>query len=151
MLRDAKNDLFHLLNILESIGKIRKYTEDIDSPEQFIDQKDQMIYNASLTLLANIGESIWKLSEYSTETLSGLDLNAIRGMRNRIVHDYSGLNSYIIFEVTKSGLNDLKKTIEKHIKESILNHKFDEEEYQLSVVSPYYRHIDFQLIENKKS
>ncbi len=151
MLRDAKNDLFHLLNILESIGKIRKYTEDIDSPEQFIDQKDQMIYNASLTLLANIGESIWKLSEYSTETLSGLDLNAIRGMRNRIVHDYSGLNSYIIFEVTKSGLNDLKKTIEKHIKESILNHKFDEEEYQLSVVSPYYRHIDFKLMENKKS
>ena len=151
MLRDAKNDLFHLLNILESIGKIRKYTENIDSPEQFIDQKDQMIYNASLTLLANIGESIWKLSEYSTETLSGLDLNAIRGMRNRIVHDYSGLNSYIIFEVTKSGLNDLKKTIEKHIKESILNHKFDEEEYQLSVASPYYRHIDFKLMENKKS
>ena len=151
MLRDAKNDLFHLLNILESIGKIRKYTEDIDSPEQFIDQKDQMIYNASLTLLANIGESIWKLSEYSTETLSGLDLNAIRGMRNRIVHDYSGLNSYIIFEVTKSGLNDLKKTIEKHIKESILNHKFDEEEYQLSVASTYYRNIDFKLMENKKS
>lgn len=151
MLRDARNDLFHLLNILESIGKIRKYTDGIDSAEQFINQKDQMIYNASLTLLANIGESIGKLSDYSTETLSGLDLSAIRGMRNRIVHDYSGLDSYIIFEVAKSGLNDLQKTIEKHIKESILNHQFDEEEYELSVASPYYRHIDFKLMENKKS
>jgi uncharacterized protein with HEPN domain len=35
MLANIKNDLKYLLNILEYIGKIQKYTENVNSPEKF--------------------------------------------------------------------------------------------------------------------
>jgi len=143
MLSDSKNDLFHLLSVLESIGKLQKYTVDIHTPEEFIEANDQMIYNACLTLLANIGESVGKLSEYSNQYLKDLDLSAIRGMRNRIVHDYSGLDSYVVFKVTKNSLNAIKDKIDALIKASVDDKVFDIEEYELAKVSSYYKHVDF--------
>jgi uncharacterized protein with HEPN domain len=47
MLREKRNDLFHLLNLLEAIGKIKKYIEGIDSADDFVNDKDQLIYNAT--------------------------------------------------------------------------------------------------------
>jgi len=146
MLSDSNNDLFHLLGILESIGKIQKYTIEIHTPEEFIDSNDQMVYNACLTLLTNIGESIGKLSAYSNKELKNIEFDSIRGMRNRIVHDYSGLDSYIVFKVTKNNLNTIKKQIEDHIRNSINSKIFDFEEYELARVSPYYKHIQFNSI-----
>jgi len=143
MLSDSKNDLFHLLGVLESIGKIQKYTIDIKTPEEFIDANDQMIYNACLTLLANIGESIGKLSSYSSQHLKDLEINAIRGMRNRIVHDYSGLDTYVVYKVTKNDLNAIKDKIDDLINKSINDKMFDVEEYELAKASSYYKHVNF--------
>ena len=143
MLPDSKNDLFHLLGVLESIGKIQKYTIDIKTSEEFIDANDQMIYNACLTLLANIGESIGKLSSYSSQHLKDLEINAIRGMRNRIVHDYSGLDTYVVYKVTKNDLNAIKDKIDDLINKSINDKMFDVEEYELAKASSYYKHVNF--------
>jgi uncharacterized protein with HEPN domain len=60
MLPDEKNDLLYLLNILEYIGKIWKYTEKTNNAEELFELNDQMNLNASLTLLANIGENVLK-------------------------------------------------------------------------------------------
>lgn len=62
MLKNIRNDLLYLLGILNSIGKIKKYTKEITSSEQFYDVNDQLNYNASLNLLALIGENANKLS-----------------------------------------------------------------------------------------
>ncbi len=35
MLRDIKNDLFHILGVLESIGKIDRYISNIETVEDF--------------------------------------------------------------------------------------------------------------------
>lgn len=146
MLREQKNDLFHALNILESIGKVRKYTSSIEVPEVFIEAQDQMIYNACLTLLANIGETIGKLSNESSEVLKSLDLNAIRGMRNRIVHDYQGINAFIVFETIKNDLSDLQNVLMALVAKNVSNRTFDAEEYLLAKNSPYYKYIDFSKI-----
>ncbi|MDR1150459.1 MAG: hypothetical protein LBJ93_02405 [Clostridiales bacterium] len=63
MLADIKNDLMYLLNILEHIGKIRKYTEKINSPKEFYEINDQMNFNGTINLLANIGENVTKISD----------------------------------------------------------------------------------------
>jgi len=48
MLPDEKNDLLYLLNILEHIGKIWKYTEETKDAEELFEFNDQMNLNASL-------------------------------------------------------------------------------------------------------
>ena len=55
-----ENDLLYLLNILEYSGKIWKYTENIANAEEFYEYNEQLNLNASLTLLANIGENVGK-------------------------------------------------------------------------------------------
>ena len=60
MLPNEKNDLMYLLNILECIGKVWKYTEETNDAEELFELNDQMNLNASLTLLANIGEMFQK-------------------------------------------------------------------------------------------
>jgi uncharacterized protein with HEPN domain len=146
MLREKKNDLFHLLNILESIGKIEKYVGKISTADEFINANDQLNYNATLTLLANLGESFGKLSDETQSELNNINLSSIRGMRNRIVHDYTGLNSFIVFDVVKNKLNQIRDSIEECVNINVRNGKFDREEYEISESNKYYQHIRFEKI-----
>jgi uncharacterized protein with HEPN domain len=63
MLPNEKNDLLYLLNILEYIEKIWKYTEKTNNAEELFELNEQMNLNASLTLLVNIGENALKMTE----------------------------------------------------------------------------------------
>ncbi len=147
MLRDIRNDLFHILGVLESIGKIEKYVNGIDSVEEFIETNDQLYYNATLTLLANIGETLSKLSDETQSKLNNIDFTSIRGMRNRIVHDYTGLDSYLIFETAKTKLKTIQEELESLADQFVSNGKFDKEELSVSVNDHFYRHVRFEKIQ----
>jgi uncharacterized protein with HEPN domain len=58
MLPSEKNNLVYLLNILEHIGKIWKYTADAKDAEGLYELNEQLNLNASLTLLANIVKNL---------------------------------------------------------------------------------------------
>ena len=145
MSNDPRNDLFHLLGMLESLLKIQKYTRDIHSTEELLEKEDQMVFNACLTLLANIGESINKLSDTAKEGIASENIQAIRGMRNRIVHDYAGLDSFIIYNTIKNDLDPLKDTFVKIIHEGLVNKSFDEGEFEAAKNSGFYKFIDFNI------
>ena len=139
MSNDPRNDLFHLLGMLESLLKIQKYTRDIHSTEELLEKEDQMVFNACLTLLANIGESINKLSDAAKVGIASENIQAIRGMRNRIVHDYAGLDSFVVYNTIKNDLDPLKDN------EGLVNKSFDEGEFEAAKSSGFYKFIDFNI------
>ena len=145
MSNDPRNDLFHLLGMLESLLKIQKYTQDIHSTEELLEKEDQMVFNACLTLLANIGESINKLSDTAKAGIASENIQAIRGMRNRIVHDYAGLDSFIVYNTIKNDLDPLKDTFVKIIHEGLVHKSFDEGEFEAAKNSGFYKFIDFNI------
>ncbi|MBQ2560216.1 MAG: DUF86 domain-containing protein [Fibrobacter sp.] len=147
MLPEEKKDLFHLLGILESAGKISDYSKGIETADEFIRAQNQMVYNACLTLLTNICEKLEKLSAETKSKLTKLDLRAIKGMRNRIVHDYQNLDSYIIFDAIQKDLPPLKNTLYEVISAGLKNNIFDREDFNISKVSEFYKDIDFSKIE----
>jgi len=147
MLPEEKKDLFHLLGILESAGKISDYSKGIETADEFIRAQNQMVYNACLTLLTNICEELEKLSAETKAKLTKLDLRAIKGMRNRIVHDYQNLDSYIIFDAIQKDLPPLKETLYEVISSGLKNNIFDREDFNISKVSEFYKDIDFSKIE----
>lgn len=63
MLPSIRNDLMYLLNILESIEKILIYSKDCSDAETFYELNDQLNFNATLNLFANIGENVNKISK----------------------------------------------------------------------------------------
>jgi len=146
MLPNENNDLMYLINILEFIGKIWKYTEGINDAEELFEKNEQMNFNASLTLLANIGENTSKISDKLKDENKNIDWQEIKGLRNRIVHDYGGIDLAIVYDIITNDLGILKQEIEKIIKEKTVQKIFDIEEIEICKESNFYKYIDFNNI-----
>lgn len=108
MLPSIKNDLMYLLNILESIEKIMLYSADCSDAESFYQVNEQMNFNATLNLLANLGENTSKLSDELKNIYSDIDWSQIKGFRNRVVHDYINVDTFMVFDIIKNNLKPLK-------------------------------------------
>ena len=91
---NIKNDLLYLLGVLESIGKISLYTIPFATADEFYFSNHQLNFNASLNLMANIGELCVKTSEELKKKYSHIEWQKTKDFRNRIVHDYAGLDIY---------------------------------------------------------
>ena len=85
----------HLLlkDILESGEKILSYTEGM-SFQQFLN--DSKTIDAVIRNFEIIGEAANRLSEDFKEANAEIDWHRIRGFRNRIVHDYAGIDHAIV-------------------------------------------------------
>ncbi|MDR3266835.1 MAG: DUF86 domain-containing protein [Tannerella sp.] len=143
---NIKNDLLYLLGILESVGKIELYTEPCPTADVFYFYNDQLNFNASLNLIANIGELSAKISTELKNACPQIEWQKIKDFRNRIVHDYAGLDIYIVFKIIKTELPVLKEEIEKIIKDKLLSSVFDKEEVKIAQGSFVYSHVNFTKI-----
>ena len=138
-----ENDLLYLLNILEYSGKIWKYTESITNAEEFYEYNEQLNLNASLTLLANIGENVGKISEELKQEYQGIEWQSIKDFRNKIVHNYEGIDIEIVFEIITENLRELKPKIEQIIAKKIEEKIFSIDELNLAKESEFYKYVDF--------
>jgi uncharacterized protein with HEPN domain len=146
MLADISNDLMYLLNILEYIGKIQKYTEEINSPEEFYEINDQLNFNGSINLLANIGENVSRISSELKAEHGEIEWRKIKDFRNKIIHDYTGIDLILTYDIIENDLAKLQKKIEEIIKVKTVEKIFDREEIILSKDSNYYTHVRFEKI-----
>jgi uncharacterized protein with HEPN domain len=90
-----------LLNdILESAERIIAYTSGYTF-EQFL--SDQKTIDAVIRNFGIIGEAASKLPNDFKDRLPHVEWNKIRGFRNRLVHDYAGVDYLIIWD-TKNDL-----------------------------------------------
>lgn len=90
----SKRDNDILINdILDGSRKIFRYTERLSFEEFKADEKtvDAVIRNFEI-----IGEAANRLSEEFKDQHPDVDWHKIRGFRNRIVHDYAGVDLGIV-------------------------------------------------------
>ena len=146
MLPNEENDLLYLINISEYIGKIWKYTEEANDEEELYDLSAQMNLNASLNLLANIGENVSKISDKLKQSYSNIEWRKIIDFRNRIIHDYVGIDLAIVYEVITIELVEIKNKIEKIIKEKTQDGIFKIEEIKICQESNFYKNVEFGKI-----
>jgi len=102
----------HLLieDCIESIQKIFSYTSDMTFESFLNDSKtvDAVIRNFEI-----IGEATNRLPDDFKERYPNIDWHKIRGFRNRIVHDYMGIDYSIVWEIRNGFLQDLLSKLNK--------------------------------------
>lgn len=138
-----KNDLLYLLNILQYINKISFYTKGFTTAEDLYERNNQLNLNASLNLLANIGEQVSKISKDLLQKYQKMAWKRIKDFRNRVVHDYSGLDIVRVFGIISKELPLLKSQLITIVEQEIKSGIFDKEEFNSAKNSTHYNFIDF--------
>ena len=105
-----RNPQLLIEDILESSEKILSYTNDM-SFEDFTN--DSRTVDAVIRNFEIIGEAANRLPEEFKELHPGIDWYKIRGFRNRIVHDYMGIDYSIVWEIRSHFLDSLNATLRK--------------------------------------
>ena len=99
-----------LIDILNSTERITEYTEK-HSYETFL--KNNLVMDGVMMHLIIIGESINRLSEDFKDKHPDVDWFKIRGLRNRVAHDYKNINYDIAWNVIQNNIPFLKSYPEK--------------------------------------
>jgi uncharacterized protein with HEPN domain len=91
-------------DILTSAKKIINYTQGLTFEEFVEDEKtiDAVIRNFEI-----IGEAANRLPEEVKDLYSAIDWHRLRGFRNRIVHDYMGIDYAIVWNIKEQFLPEL--------------------------------------------
>ena len=92
------------------------YCSDCDSQEAF--EADSMRVEACVFNLMQIGElAKMSLSDEIKMQISSIPWKQLYGMRNRIVHGYSGVDMSIVWDTINNDLDELKNELSKYLKE----------------------------------
>jgi len=149
MLRDRHNDLLHLLTMLESLEKVLVFSLEAEDAESFFRLNEQLNFNAVLNLLAHVGETGGKLSDDFLKDASNIDWTKIKGLRNRIVHDYLGLDTLKVFQIIRVEVPELLNELYANTQKRIANGIFDKGELKAAMESNYYGKVQFSRLEEK--
>lgn len=102
-----------LVDMLVAIDKIQRYTAGM-SLEDF--EQDEKTVDAVVHNFAVIGEAANKIDEALKNRHSEVEWHRIIGLRNRIVHEYFGVDTSIIWTIIQKSLPDFKVQIESLLK-----------------------------------
>ncbi len=102
-----KDDRAYLLHIRDAVGKIEEYTRE-GRAAFFADSKTQ---DAVLRKLEVIGEAVKHLSEATKRRSPDIPWRAVSGLRDKLIHEYFGVNLSLVWEVVERDLPALRAGI----------------------------------------
>ena len=97
-------------DILASAEKIQRYTAGMTFEQFTLDEKtaDAVARNFEI-----IGEAANRLPDEFKSQHPNIDWDRIRGFRNRIVHDYFGIDYSIVWKIIEDFLPELSRELQR--------------------------------------
>jgi uncharacterized protein with HEPN domain len=105
----------YLHDILNEIHQIESFISGIDLKSFSSDTKT---YYAVLRALEVIGEASGKIPKEIKENYNHIPWQEMYGMRNKLIHDYFGVNESVIWKTITEDLPPLKNDIALILKEA---------------------------------
>lgn len=137
----SKQNILFILTILECIEKLKIYSAPYDSSEIFFTDAEQQPFNASCHLLLAIGEETKKIDEGLKDEFSFIEWDQISRLRNRIAHEYRGIDPEIVFRIITNELEIVKEVMIKMLSLS----GADKMQLAKLVNTPVYTHLKYLL------
>ena len=134
----SDNNLIYIFTILEAIEKINLYSKQCSDEEEFYYVNEQMNFNAVVNLLIAIGEENKKIEQKIKDDFP-FYWNDISRMRDKISHNYRGINPYMVWDIIKNPLQEYKQILIQ-----ILPNVQDfEEALKDALDSKFYTHLEY--------
>ena len=108
-----KNHLIYLRHILDAINQIESYTDNLKY-EKFM--ADRLYQDAIIRELEIIGEAVRKVHRKITDKYGDIPWKKMAGMRDKLIHNYFGVDLDAVWDTVKEDIPELKEKIENIIK-----------------------------------
>ena len=105
---NKKDDRYYLGKIISDLKFIIEHTEGKAKEEL---EEDELLVDSILFRIIQISENNNKLSESFKAAHKEVPWLAIKGMRNRIVHDYGEIDLTIIYDTVIHGIPEMYKKL----------------------------------------
>lgn len=100
-----------LKKMIEYINKALKYTEGC-SFETFSRNEEKV--DATVFAISQIGELVKNITKETMERYNNIEWIIIKNLRNKIVHDYEGINLNLIWDIITDDIIQLKMVWKKY-------------------------------------
>ena len=134
----SKDNLVYILTILEAIEKIFIYSGQFENANVFFQANDQLNYNASNNLLLAIGEESKKINSQLKNEFGSIPWIQIAQFRNRLAHDYRGIDPEVIYNIIQGYFPDLREVLVQMIDKLEAN---TQHILQQALFSDFYKHL----------
>ncbi|MGI6339254.1 MAG: DUF86 domain-containing protein [Bacteroidales bacterium] len=106
----AKDDLAYIEHILDCIRKIKEFTNGLSLKDFLV---NELVQDAVIRNIEIIGEVSKKISSDTKQIYYEIPWKEIAGMRDKLIHDYLGVDVEVVWRTITEDI----PTLEKHIKE----------------------------------
>lgn len=104
----TKDDSIYIRHIQNAISKIEKYIFN-KNHDAFIE--DDLIQDGVIRQLEIIGEATKKISNVFKKQYSSIPWKDIAGTRDKLIHDYFGVDIEAVWETIKNDIPSLKSNL----------------------------------------
>ena len=110
---NLKTNHYYLKKIIKDIDFVLEYTDYTDyiDTQTELEQNEELL-DSVLFRLIQISENSTKLTEAFKKQYKEVPWHAMKGMRNRIVHDYGEVDLKIVYDTIKLDLPKLVNILE---------------------------------------
>lgn len=109
----SKTSDAYLYDMLEAAKLIRGYVTNVSFDEFWHNNEKR---DAVALRLSVLGESAHKIDKSVEAALPGIPFKSIRGLRNRIAHDYGAVDFKIVWTVTQTEIEPLITALESYFR-----------------------------------
>ena len=108
-----KDDLAYIDHILDCIRKIREFSTGLTINDF---KTNELVQDAIIRNIEIIGEASKKVSSDTKQTFYKIPWKEISGMRDKLIHDYMGIDAEVVWKTIKEDIPSLEKHITKILK-----------------------------------
>lgn len=98
---NVKNDRYYLDKILGDLKFVIDHTKDKTEDDLV---RDEVLLDSIMFRIIQVSEASGKLSQDFKLRFDKVPWIALKGMRNKIVHDYGAVNITIVYDTVKNGI-----------------------------------------------
>lgn len=109
---NKKDNSYYLQKIVTDIEFILKHTQDTKQNEL---EENEILVDSVMFRLIQISENSDKLTDEFKSYYGTIPWRAVKGMRNRIVHEYGNVDLSVVYDTVKNDLPELLSELKEII------------------------------------